>query len=134
MTKHLRDIIIFLLLVGAAFVLWNIFIGTTVIDIQLHDTYFVFGKAEWIFLIVGLTTFFYFLARAISRRFSTVWTNVGLLAGLIAVLIILTALLLMLMVVPGGMYLVVMSVLIAICIGTIIWLSVTTIRLRKKPV
>jgi hypothetical protein len=79
------DIVIFLSLLMLTMAIIVSTIGQTTIDIQLHDTYFVFDKAHWTILIVGPITFLIFLARALSRKFRTVATNAGLILGLIMV-------------------------------------------------
>lgn len=56
---------------------------TDVIDIQLHDTYFVFDKITMLVLIAGPLMFLSFLARGLYLRFRNPATNAGLLIGLI---------------------------------------------------
>ncbi|MBA4056179.1 MAG: hypothetical protein C0490_15800 [Marivirga sp.] len=101
MNTHLKDGLIFLVLIASSFTLWNLFVGMSAIDIQIHDTYFAFDWTSWAFLIVGLVTFFYFLARGLVRKFSTIGTNVGLMVGQIAVLLIIFKFFQMLLVVSS---------------------------------
>ncbi|MBT1698886.1 hypothetical protein KK083_18475 [Fulvivirgaceae bacterium PWU4] len=88
MKKFKTDIIIFsgLLILALSIVLLTA--GQSTIDIQLHDTYFVIDKISLTILIVGPLTLLIFLARALTRKFKTIGTNVGLAIGLILVALI----------------------------------------------
>lgn len=81
--KELKtDIIIFSGLLILALIIGLITQQST-IDIQLHDTYFVIDKFSLTILIVGSLTFVIFLSRALTRKFRTIGSNVGLIIGLV---------------------------------------------------
>ena len=80
-----KDIIIFLGLLTLSFIIWQLILGNSAIDIQLHDTYFVLDKPSITILIIGPLTFLIFLARGLTRKFSSIGTNAGLIIGLIII-------------------------------------------------
>lgn len=102
MNTYLKDALIFLILISSSLILWNVVVGNSAIDVQIHDTYFVFDWTSWTLLIIGPVTFFYFLGRGIARKFSTIGTNVGLVVGQVAVLLIVFKLFQMLLVVSNA--------------------------------
>jgi hypothetical protein len=128
MHRHLKEILVFGLLLLTGLLLWSLFVGMTSVDIQLHDTYFVLDWTSWTFLIAGLVTFFFFLARGLMRRFSTRGTNIGLIVGLVAVSVILYKFLQMLLVVSGETAVYFVSGLIVLCVFGILLLVVRTYR------
>lgn len=126
MKLFLKDLIVFGLVLCASLVLWNTFMGITALDIQLHDTYFVFDASAWTFLVGGITTLLYFLALGIRRKFSTTGANIGLIAGLLAFSFILFNFLRILLSVVSGYA-------PAIIVGTLLIASLffTIILIRK---
>jgi uncharacterized membrane protein len=87
--KNLRtdSIIVGILLVAAAGV-WFATSGNSTIDIQLHDSYFVFDKSLLIALIFGPLAFLIFLFRALAQRLKNISTNILLAIALVIVSII----------------------------------------------
>jgi len=128
MHRYLKDILLFGLLLLTGFILWNFFVGMTALDIQLHDAYFVLDWTSSTFLIAGLLTFFFFLARGLTRRFSTLLTNIGLIVGLSAVSLILYKFLQMLLTVSGGTAVYFVSGLNVLCVFGILLLAIRTYR------
>ncbi len=82
--KHFRtDIIIFIALLVPAAIVFATTSGQSVIDIQLHDTYFVLDKTTAAVLMIGPPMFLIFFIRALIQKFKTIGPNVGLMMGLI---------------------------------------------------
>ena len=79
------DLIIFLALFVVIFVVLIVTAEMTVIDIQLHDTYYVIDKTSAIVLILGPLTFLIFLARGLTTKFRSIPSNFGLMIGLLLV-------------------------------------------------
>ena len=82
------DISIFIGLLILATALILLTIGQPVIDIQLHDTYFVLDKISLVVLSIGPLMFLIFLIRALILKFKTKATNVGLIIALALVALI----------------------------------------------
>jgi hypothetical protein len=85
MRQFKTDIIIFVGLLGIGLIALLLTAGQSTIDIQLHDTYFVIDKISMTVLIIGPLTFLIFLARALTGKFKTKGSNIGLIIGLILV-------------------------------------------------
>jgi hypothetical protein len=82
--KQLKiDIVIFIGLLILSSIILLLTAGQSAIDIQLHDTYFVFDKISLTVLIIGPLTFLIFLARGLTTKFNAMGTNIGLIVGLI---------------------------------------------------
>jgi hypothetical protein len=79
------DLIILLILALAALVIWLFNTHDTVIDIQLHDTYYVIDKLALILFTIGPITFLIFLVRASIKRFRSIAANAGLIIGTIMI-------------------------------------------------
>jgi hypothetical protein len=88
MRQFKTDIIIFVGLLGITLIALLLTAGQSTVDIQLHDTYFVIDKISMTVLIIGPLTFLIFLARALTRKFKTKGSNIGLIIGLILVAVI----------------------------------------------
>lgn len=132
MRRYLRDSIVFALVLTTVILFASFFVGMTAVDIQLHDTYFIFDTASWIFLIVGTATFLFFLTLGISRKFSTLTSIVGLIAGLVFMFFILLKILQMLLAIHGGLSVWVISALMIIVVTCIILLTRKVHRQWKK--
>jgi hypothetical protein len=88
MRQFKTEIIIFVGLLGITLIALLLTAGQSTVDIQLHDTYFVIDKISMTVLIIGPLTFLIFLARALTRKFKTKGSNIGLIIGLILVAVI----------------------------------------------
>jgi hypothetical protein len=88
MRRYILDIIVFATLTIAAILIFTLTIGERSIDIQLYDTYFVLTALEKIILIVGPLAFLTFLSLALTRKFKTTSTNIGLIIALVLISLI----------------------------------------------
>jgi hypothetical protein len=88
MKTYKAGLIIFAVLLLLVLVVWMLTLEQSVIDIQLHDTYFVIDKVSMAVLILGPFSFLIFLARAVALRFRSIGANIELLIGLILVALI----------------------------------------------
>jgi hypothetical protein len=88
MKNFKTDAFIFLSLLILTSVIWIATLGQSSVDIQLHDTYFILDKVSLLVLVIGPLTFLIFLARALTRKFKTKWTNTGLMIGLALIALI----------------------------------------------
>jgi hypothetical protein len=88
MRQFKTDIIIFIALVVISLVVLLLTAEQSVVDIQLHDTYFVIDKISMTVLIMGPLMLLIFLGRALKRKFQTTGPNIGLIIGLTLVAVI----------------------------------------------
>jgi hypothetical protein len=86
--SYKKDITIFLGLLTLTLIVWLLTLRQSEVDIQLHDTYYVFDRTSLIILILGPLTFLIFLARGLTSKFRSIGANVGLFIGLILVALI----------------------------------------------
>jgi hypothetical protein len=86
--SYKKDITIFLGLLTLTLIVWLLTLRQSEVDIQLHDTYYVFDRTSLIILILGPLTFLIFLARGLTSKFRSIGANVALFIGLILVALI----------------------------------------------
>lgn len=83
-----KDILMCVAIALGIVLIYIIVIGNTAIDIQLHDTTFVFDGVYLALVAVGPLTFIIFLSMALTRKFRVAWINVGFIVGLLLISLI----------------------------------------------
>jgi len=82
------DVIIFLAVIIVGVLVSLLAAGSSPLDLQLHDTYFIIDKVSLMLLIIGPLTFLIFLVRGVGGKFKRNGANLGLIVGLILMAII----------------------------------------------
>ena len=85
MKVRLKDVFVIGVLIIIFFFGEKAIIGNTAIDIQLHDTYFVFGWPEKVILTIAPSIFLFFFFRGLKNRFRSIQINLGLMIGLVLI-------------------------------------------------
>jgi hypothetical protein len=83
MKQFRTDIIIFIGILILSSVVLLLTVDESVIDIQLHDTYFVLDKITAIVLITEPLMFLVFFIRAFTQKFTAIGSNIGLIVALL---------------------------------------------------
>ena len=88
MKRYRTDVFLLVSILIVAFLLKVLFLDSHPIDIQLHDTYYVFSSGESLLVVVGLLLFLVFLVRALATKFNNKAALLWLLIGLFFLVLI----------------------------------------------
>ena len=79
-----KDLLIFISLLLTSAIAWIATQGR-IVDIQLHDTYYVLDNTFTTITVLGLLLFLIFMIRAVRLKFKSWSTNLGMVLGLMLV-------------------------------------------------